>query len=270
MEQEKIKKQLPDSITLQDEYGKMQKSWMAALGNAQRAYDALLADRDIGEHLPSFSEINSAWIKSFISQKIDAVMSSSHTFSARTEAADEWRTVERDLLSKVKAIEELRSIDSDLQVTVKGSHITLPNLTELLETRNTFIVPESFKAFFDIAVTCAEQLKRLHETQQAWGIAAPPIINSVAVQLVNDPTGFVNYLRGLQRQQEWLANNGKPSKFELQFRQHQEEMKQLEQERKKRFEEARREKIRKGEEVNFGTSIRTIQGDLIPVSGQKI
>lgn len=270
MKQEKVKKQLPDSITLDEEFRNMQKSWMAALGNAQRAYDALLADRDIGEYLPSFSEINSAWIKSFVQQKIDGIMASSFTFSQRTETSDEWRAVERDLLCKVKAIEDLRNIDSDLQITVMGNHITLPNLEALLKTRNTFIVPESFKSFYQIAVSCADQLKRLQEVQHSWGISAPPIISSVPVQLANDPTEFINYCRGLMKHQQWLSNNGKPSKFELQFRQHQEEMKQLEQERKKRFEEARREKIRKGEEVNFGTSIRTIQGDLIPVPGQKV
>ncbi len=270
MEQEKVKKQLPDSITLSDERTKMQKSWMECLGRAQRSLDELQNDPDLGEHLPPFAEITSAWIKSFIQQKIDGIMSSSYTFSQRTEAADEWRAVERDLLSKVKAIEELRSIDSDLQVTVKGSHITLPNLTELLETRNTYIVPQSFKEFYAVAVSCADQLKRLHEVQQAWGISAPPIVNSIPVQLTGQPEEFIYYCIRIQRQQEWLAKQERPSKFEPQFRQHQEQMKQLEQERQKRFNEARKEKIRKGEEVNFGTSIRTVQGDLIPVSGQKI
>lgn len=265
MEQEKVKKQLPYSITFQDEYGKMQKSWMAALGNAQRAYDYLLNDKDVGGCLPEFNEINSAWIKSFIQQKIDGIMASSHTFSARTEAADEWRAVERDLLSKVKDIEELRKIDPEANVELKGTHITLSNMTELLETRNTYIVPQSFKEFYAVAVSCADQLKRLHEVQQSWGIAAPPIVNSVAVQLTAQPEEFINYLRGLQRQQEWLMREKQPSQFQEQFRQHQVEMKQLETNRQKRFEAARREKIKKGEEVNFGTSIRTIDGKIVPV-----
>lgn len=265
MEQEKVKKQLPDSITLDEEYRNMQKSWMAALGNAQRACDALLADRDIGEHLPPFDEITSAWIKSFIQQKIDGIMASSFTFSQRTESSDEWRAVERDLLRQVKAIEDLRNIDSDLQITVMGNHITLPNLEALLKTRNTFIVPESFKSFYQIAVTCADHLKRLHDVQQAWGIAAPPVINSVAVQLTDNPIEFINYCRGLQRQQQWLAREKQPSKIALENQRYKDEIKRKEDERKKRLQQAHDQLVREGKQADYGVSIREIDGKLIPV-----
>lgn len=265
MEQEKVKKQLPSTIQLQDEYAKMQKSWMAALGNAQRAYDYLLTDKDVGDCLPEFSEINSAWIKSFISQKIDAVMQSPHPFSARTEASDEWRAVERDLLTKVKAIEDLRGIDSDLQVEVKGSHITLSNMEALLKARTEFVTPQSFKEFYAVAVECAESVKRLHEVQQSWGIAAPPIINSVAVQLVNDPTEFINYCRGLQRQQQWLAREKQPSKIALENQRYKDEIKRKEDERKKRLQQAHDQLVREGKQADYGVSIKTIEGKLVPV-----
>lgn len=265
MEQEKVKKQLPDSITLQDEYGKMQKSWMAALGNAQRAYDALLADRDIGEHLPSFSEINSAWIKSFISQKIASVMASPFTFSQRTKTSDEWRAVERDLLTKVKAIEDLRGIDSDLQVEVKGSHITLSNMEALLKARTEFVTPQSFKEFYAVAVECAESVKRLHEVQQSWGIAVPPMVNSVAVQLTDNPIEFINYCRGLQRQQQWLAREKQPSKIALENQRHKDEIKRKEDGRKKRLQQAHDQLVREGKQADYGVSIKTIEGKLVPV-----
>jgi hypothetical protein len=56
-----------------------------------------------------------------------------------------------------------------------------------------------------------------------------------------------------------------PSQFDVAFKEHQEEMRRLEEQRKKRFEEARAEKIHNGEQVDFGVSIRTIEGNLIPV-----
>lgn len=265
MEQEKVKKQLPDSITLKDEYGKMLKSWMAALGNAQRAYDYLLNDKDVGGCIPEFDKLDSVWIKSFVQQKVDAVMQSPHPFSARTEAADEWRAVERDLLSKVKDIEDLRGIDSDLMIEVKGTHITISNMEALLHTRTEFVVPESFKSFYQIAVSCADQLKRLHEIQQSWGIAAPPIINSVAVQLANDPTEFIYFCIRIQKQQEWLMREKQPSKIALENQRHKDELKRKEEERKKRQQEAHDQLVREGKQADYGVSIRETDGKLVPV-----
>ena len=64
---------------------------------------------------------------------------------------------------------------------------------------------------------------------------------------------------------KFIEEQKMPSQFDVAFKEHQEEMRRLEEQRKKRFEEARAEKIHNGEQVDFGVSIRTIEGNLIPV-----
>ena len=264
MENNVIKKKLPDSIVLEEEYRRYKATWMAVLGSAQRAYDELLDDRDIGDCLPEFDKLDSAWIKDFVSKKVDAVMQSPNTYNARIEAANEWRELEKDLLKKVEQIERLRLVDPEAKIEAKGCHILISNMEELLKQKTTFIVPEWYKNYYGMIAEAADRVSRLNAYQVKHGVRNPVPLFGI-LSMAERPEDFIRHLIFEDSLKKMDEEKKKPSKFAAAFKEHEEEMKRLEAERKKRFEEARAEKIRNGEQVDFGTSIRTISGELIPV-----
>lgn len=265
MANKNTKIELPESITLEEEYRKSRTAWMAVLGNAQRAYDELMNDRDIGESLPEFDKLDSAWIRDFISKKVDAVMQSPNTYNARIEAANEWHELEKDLLKKVSQIERLRQIDPEAKIEVKGCYILITNMEELLREKTKFVVPEQYKNYFAMIVEAADRVTRLNAYQVKHGVKNPVQLTGI-LTMATRPEDFIRSLIFDDNMRKWdEEQKNRTSKFAIANREHQEEMKRLEEQRKKRFEEARAEKIRNGEQVDFGVSIRTIEGNLIPV-----
>lgn len=264
MEDIKIEKKLPDVFILEDDYRKCKTTWMAVLGSAQRAFDELINDREVGDCLPDFGELDSRWIKDFVAQKVDAVMHSPNTYAARVEAANEWREIEKDLLKKVSAVERLRQIDPEAKIEAKGCHILISNMEELLKQKTTFIVPEWYKNYYGMIAEAADRVSRLNAYQVKHGVRNPIPLFGI-LSMAERPEDFIRHLIFEDSLKKMDEEKKKPSKFAAAFKEHEEEMKRLEAERKKRFEEARAEKIRNGEQVDFGTSIRTISGELIPV-----
>lgn len=256
---------LPDSLILDDEYRRCHAAWMAVLGNAQRSYDDLLNDRDIGESLPEFDKLDSAWIRDFVSKKVDAVMQSPNTYNARIEAANEWHTLEKDLLKKVSQIEILRKVDPKAKIEIKGCYLLFTNMEELLMEKTKFIVPDHYKDYFSMVLEAADVITRLNAYQVKHGFKNPVQLTGI-LTMATRPEDFIRSLIFDENMRKWDEDQkNRTSKFAIANREHQEEMKRLEEQRKKRFEEARAEKIRNGEQVDFGVSIRTIDGNLIPV-----
>lgn len=269
MELEKIEKKLPESVVLEEEYRRYKATWMAALGRAQTAYETLLADKDIGSILPDFENLSAEWIQDFVAGKVAAVMASPSTYNARMEAADEWRVLEKDLLKTLEPIEQLRKIDPKANIDAKGCHITIENLEELLHEKTTFEVPEWYKDYYGMVAEAADKVLLLNAYQVKHGVRNP-IRPFGVLSLASHPEDFIRHLifeDSLKKTEE--EQNKIPSHFQKQFDEHAEEVKRLEEQRKKRFEEARAEKIRNGEQVDFGVSIREIDGKEIPVSSRK-
>lgn len=268
MELEKDEKKLPDSIVLGDEYRRYKATWMAALGKAQTAYETLLADKDIGRILPDFENLNAEWIQDFVAGKVEAVMESPSTYNARIGAADEWRELEKDLLKTLEPIEQLRKIDPKAQIEGKGCHVTIANLEELLQEKTTFDVPEWYKNYYSMVVETADRVTRLNAYQVKHGVKNPVQLNGV-LTMATRPEDFVRSLIIEDNMKKWEADQKRPSIFEAEFKEHQKEVRRLEEQRKKRFDEARAEKIRNGEQVDFGVSIREIDGRETPVGNTK-
>lgn len=269
MELEKIEKNLPENVVLEEEYRRYKATWMAALGRAQTAYETLLADKDIGSILPDFENLSAEWIQDFVAGKVAAVMESPNTYNARMESADEWRILEKDLLKTLEPIEQLRKIDPKAKIDAKGCHITIENLEELLHEKTTFEVPEWYKNCYGMVVEAADRVQRLNAYQVKHGIKNPAPLFGI-LSMAGRPEDFIRHLIFEDSMKKTYEEQKKiPSHFQKQFDEHAEEVKRQESERKKRFDEARAEKIRNGEQVDFGVSIREIGGKEIPVSSRK-
>ena len=212
MEKEE-KRKLPDSIILEEEFRKRRAVWMSVLGKAQRAYDDLLNDSDVGELLPDFENLNSKWIKDFISEKVDAVMHSPNTYKSRVETANEWRNLEADLLEKIGMIERLKQIDSEAKIEIRGCHITISNMDDLLKDKTVFVVPEDFKEFYSMVVSCSDELKKFNEYKKKWGMKEPIIVNCAVLGLANKPEDFVRFCIDWQKKQEWEKIHNTPSEL---------------------------------------------------------
>lgn len=268
MELEKIEKNLPDSIVLEEEYRRYKATWMAALGRAQTAYETLLADKDIGSILPDFENLSAGWIHDFVAGKVAAVMESPNTYNARMDAADEWHELEKDLVKTLQPIEQLRKIDPKAKIDAKGCHITIENLAELLQEKTTFAVPEWYKNYYGMVVEAADRILQLNAYQVKHGVGNK-IRPFGVLSLAGRPEDFVRHLIFDDSLKKMDEEAKKPSQFDAAFKEHEEEMKRLESERKKRFEEARAEKIRNGEKVDFSVAIREIDGKETPVNSRK-
>lgn len=264
MEDIKIEKKLPDVFILEDDYRKCKTTWMAVLGSAQRAFDELINDRDVGDCLPDFGELDSRWIKDFVAQKVDAVMHSPNTYAARVEAANEWREIEKDLLKKVSAVERLRQIDPNAEIEVKGCHLLISNMEELLREKTTFNVPDWYKEYYSLIVDAAEMVNRLRAYQKEHGVRTP-IQPYGVLSFAGRPDDFIKHLIFEERMKDVEVP---PSYASMLFndnanfkKTHAKEIA----EREKNFEHARAEKISKGEQVDFGVSIKMADGRLVPV-----
>ena len=155
------KMQLPDVITLDDEYRKCHAAWMAVLGNAQRAFDDLLSDKDVGDILPSFDELSAQWVSDFVRDKIEAVMTSPSPYNTRMKTVAEWRNLEKDLIKKVKKVKDVCNLDPQVKVEVMGCHIVISNLDEILKERAKFVVPQEYKCYYEKIVGAYNAVKEL-------------------------------------------------------------------------------------------------------------
>lgn len=232
MDKEELRS-LPDSIILEENLTKSRASWFAILGRAQAAYERLLADKDVSNDLPAFDKLNEKWLREFINEKIAEVMKSPYPHNSRMEAVAEWRTLENDLLKDIEEIEQLKNIDSAAKVEVKGCHITISNMEELLRQKSVFVVPDEFKQFFNVAVKCVKQIEELEELQVKWGIKPPINVSSAAFHLVCNPVEFVKFCRGQKNQLDYESRLNKPSELSLQLKAQREERKRKEDARRK-------------------------------------
>ena len=261
MEKLENEKKLPDVFVLEDDFRKCRTTWMAVLGGAQRAYDELLNDRDVGDCLPEFEKLDSAWIKDFVSKKIDAVMQSPNTYNARIEAANEWHKLEKDLLQKVAQIERLRQIDPKAVIEAKGCHVLISNMEELLKERNTYVVPEWFKDYYGLIVEAANMVERLNAFEVQHQVRTPikPFgVLSFAVR----PEDFIKHLIFEEKMKDVeVPLSYAQAKLNAQ---HDKAQAKENAEKNRLFEEGRAEKIRKGEQVDFAVSIKTVDCNCIP------
>jgi len=266
MEQEILKLKLPDTIILEDEYRKCRAAWMMVLGNAQKAFDDLRSDRDVGDSLPEFGKLDAAWIKDFVSKKVDAVMQSPNTYNARIEAVGEWRELEKDLLGKVKHIEKLRKVDPDVRIELMGCKIVISNLEELLKAKSCFVVPEWYKNYYKMvceAYDRVERLKRYEEKHNVHNCFSTNFLNNWEV--VKRPEDFIKGRIWADNMNDFIKQSQKPSKMELEFRQHQREVQRQHEKYQKELQKKHDLLVKDGKQADYSTSVRTIEGKLISV-----
>lgn len=192
MEVKKEERFLPDSITLPDEYRKYHAAWMQVLATAQRAYDDLLADKDVGDCLPDLENINSQWISDFVEEKIEAVMKSPEPYSSRIAIVGQWRDFEKDINGKIKKIKSVYNLDPKANVELKGCHITITNMEELLQEKTKFIVPEKYKEYYNEIIHAIGAVEKLRAYEKSNKLP------SIDINIMNhfvDPMNFIGWRR---------------------------------------------------------------------------
>lgn len=264
MDRKETAKKLPEAIILDDELRKYRITWMAILGNAQKAYEELLNDKDVGESLPEFEKLNSDWLNDFVAAKIDAVMQSPNTYNVKTKMANEWHEIANVMLSKLEKIEHLRQIDTNAVIEAKGCHLVISNIEELLKEKAKFDVPEWYQDYYDTVVDTAEMITKLRDFQTNHSVKNPIQLTGI-LELATQPEKFIRSLIFDERQRMFEEQSQKPSKFALENQQFQAQIRQREKERLEKFEKAKTEKTKDGERVYFGTSTMTKSGNTIKI-----
>lgn len=277
MENRKKEKKLPDSIILEDEYRKYRTSWMALLGNAQQAFDELSADRDVGDSLPDFENLNQKWLDKFIDDKIAAVMASPYPYDTRIESAEQWRELKRNIQAKLKKIDALRRIDKRAKVEAKGCHLCITNMEELISEKSRFVTPESFQSYYSLVVDVNESIMRLREFE-SQNFDKKNISLQMIKTMADDPKEFIKSLIYREDMRQW-ANQEQVSHIKEQSaasleeqaernRQYQKEKEEAHAEYLRKQKEQREALIQKGHQVDFATGIKDRQGNIIPVGVQ--
>ena len=191
MEKKNVKK-LPDSITLEDEFNKYRSSWLAVIGSAQKAYEDLLSDKDVGDYLPDFENLSAKWISDFVAEKIDAVMKSPAPYSSRMETVGLWRNLEKDINGKIKKVQSVYNLDPQAKVELKGCHITITNMDEILKEKSKFIVPYFYKEYYAKIANVAEAIEELRAYEKPHNL--PSIDINIMMRFV-EPLNFIGWRR---------------------------------------------------------------------------
>lgn len=184
------KSKLPESITLEEEYRKARASWMWVLNSAQNAYDSLRTDPDVGNSLPELEDLTEDWIKGFVGQKIGEVMQTPVPNVAKQETIKQWRDLENDICTKIKKIKALNNLDPKINVEVKGCHIIVTNMDELLREREKFIVPQSYKDYFEKIVNVSNALSELREYERTNNLDR---IDYPSIPSMANPDNFIKW-----------------------------------------------------------------------------
>lgn len=185
-------KELPESVTLESEYAKYHSSWMAVLHNAQAAYDSLIADEDVGDCLPAFENLSIKWINDFVADKIAAVMSSPVPHASRMENVGLWRNLEKDITEKILKILALYDLDPEVKIELKGCHITIINMEEILREKTKFCIPESYRRYFEKISRVAEAVEDMRAYEQENKL---PSLDVEVVLRFQTPDAFVGWRR---------------------------------------------------------------------------
>lgn len=163
-------RKLPESITLEDEYNRYRSSWLAVINSAQKAFDSLLADKDVGDCLPAFEQLDYKWVSVFVAEKIELVMKSPTPYNERMKSVGLWQDLERDVKSKIKKVKAVYGLDPKVKVELRNNKITITNLDELLSEKAKFQVPESYKSYYEKIVNLEDAVEQLHNYEKENGL----------------------------------------------------------------------------------------------------
>lgn len=153
---------LPDTIIMEEDFRRYRQTWMTVISKAQAAYDKICDDKDVGNDLPDFEKLNSEWAKTWVEEKVKAVMADTNlTYNAKTRLAQEWQSIGDDLLSAVVHIEAVHNLDPDAKVELAGCHIIIPNMDELLTAKTTYKVPTKYKRLYELIGTAKETVDQM-------------------------------------------------------------------------------------------------------------
>lgn len=241
---------LPDTIIMEEDFRRYRQTWMSVIGKAQSAYDKIRDDKDVGNNLPEFDKLNTDWVKTWVEEKINAVMNDTHyPYNVRTQAAQEWRSVGDDLLSTVVHIEAVHHLDPEAKVELAGCHIVIPNMDELLRAKTTYKVPIKYKRLYELIGTAKEAIDQMVAYTKKNGLfeTADPMA------LLNFANAGENFARVCYNDEDFkkLREEEKAYKAEQARQKHQHELEihKHNEERRAQLDELVAERRRRGEEV---------------------